>query len=82
MALGPNSFLASSKAFLKLVLYFGKPDDFATLKTEEPCFSICCFKLATSDFFISVCINTIVLGEVFELIISYPSMGFLIKMAS
>ena len=36
MALGPNSFLASSNAFLKFVLYFGKPEDLAILNTEDP----------------------------------------------
>ena len=70
MALGPSSFLASSNAFLKFVLYLGKPDDFATLKTDVPFSLIYSFRVATSDFFISVWIKTIVLGEVFELMMS------------
>ena len=70
IAFAPNSFLASSKAFLKLVLYLGKPEDFAILKTEVPSFSICSLRLAISDFFISVCIKTIVPGDVLELIMS------------
>ena len=82
IALGPNSFLASSNAFLKFVLYFGKPEDLAILNTEEPSFFMCCLRLATSDFFISVCMKTIVLGDVFELIISYPKIGFFTSIAS
>ena len=70
MAFGPSSFLASSNAFLKFVLYLGKPDDFATLKTDVPFSLIYSFRVATSDFFISVWIKTIVLGEVFELMMS------------
>ena len=52
--LGPSSLRASSKAFLKFVLNFGKPDVLATLKIDVPVSSICLFRLATSDLRIAV----------------------------
>ena len=54
IAFGPSSLLASSKAFLKLVLYFGNPEDFERLNTDVPSFFICFLRFATSDFLISV----------------------------